>query len=309
MHINFDFGDLEAFIAVSERGSFQLAAEQLNISQSAVTRRIQKLESSLKVKLFIRTTRSLKLTQEAKSFRIRAQTMLDNASEAILALRDQTSQFEYQRNAIITVAAIPTSIHDILPKAIKAFHQKGYQARINILDHFANDVAESVSQGEADFGISFMGVKEPSLEFENILEDRFVLAMHKDHPLSSRVRLCWKELLGLPVVAPWKGTGNRMLIDNEMAKTRQSLEWLYQAHHSSTSLGFAEAGIAVAILPESAIPKRRDSIIISKPLVEPVITRTIGTVRKTNHSLSPIAEQFYKILVDIFNRGPNNNKY
>ncbi len=308
MSINFDFGDLEAFLAVSEKGSFQLAAEKLNISQSAVTRRIQKLESSLKVKLFVRTTRSLKLTQEAKSFRARAQTMLDSASEAILALRDESSQFEFQRNAIITIAAIPTSIHDILPKAIKVFHQQGYQARINVLDHFANDVAESVSQGEADFGISFMGTKEPSLEFENILEDHFVLAVHQDHPLNQRTKLHWKDLRGLPVIAPWKGTGNRLLIDNELAKTQQSLEWLYQAHHSSTSLGFVEASIAVAVLPESAIPKRQDSVIISKPLTEPVITRTIGTVRKTNHSMSPMAKQFYRILVDIFNQKPKKNQ-
>mgnify|MGYP001813232112 CR=1 FL=1 len=47
MRINYDFGDLEAFLAVKETGSFHGAAERLNLSQSAITRRIQKLEEAL----------------------------------------------------------------------------------------------------------------------------------------------------------------------------------------------------------------------------------------------------------------------
>ena len=58
MRINFDFLDLQAFLAVAELGSFQRAAEQLAVSQSAVTRRIQKLESGLGIVLFERSTRT-----------------------------------------------------------------------------------------------------------------------------------------------------------------------------------------------------------------------------------------------------------
>ena len=86
MRINFDFTDLSTFLAVADLGSFQRAADSLHLSQSAVTRRIQKLEESLGVSLFERTTRSLKLTLAARLFRDRAKAILDNAEEAIIAV-------------------------------------------------------------------------------------------------------------------------------------------------------------------------------------------------------------------------------
>lgn len=296
MRINFDFGDLEAFIAVAETSSFQRAAELLNISQSAVTRRIQKLESALNLTLFERTTRSMKLTLEARAFYPRAQSMIDDANESIRALGDDTARFEHQRNAMITIAVIPTFTHRLLPEIIQEFHANGHRARINILDFFAHDVVEAVAQGAADFGVGFIGAQEPGLEFKNLLEDRFVLAIHRDHPLAGQSRIKWNELNHYSIVAPWKGTGNRMLIDNEMAKIQHQLDWTYQVHHSSTAQALVEAGLAAAILPQSAIPSGKSSAIISRPLIEPEITRVIGSVRRTGFQLSPVAETFYQLM-------------
>lgn len=114
MRINFDFTDLSTFLAVAELGSFQRAAESLHLSQSAVTRRIQKLEESLGVTLFERTTRSLKLTLAARLFRDRAKAILDNAEEAIYAVSDEQSQLQHHRNTIITIATIQTATHAVL---------------------------------------------------------------------------------------------------------------------------------------------------------------------------------------------------
>lgn len=296
MRINFDFGDLEAFIAVAETSSFQRAAELLNISQSAVTRRIQKLESALNLILFERTTRSMKLTLEARAFYPRAQSMIDDANESIRVLGDNSARFEHQRNAMITIAVFPTFTHRLLPEIIQKFHANGHRARINILDFFAHDVVEAVAQGEADFGVSFIGAQEPGLEFKSLLEDRFVLALHRDHPLAGQSRIKWSELKHHSIVAPWKGTGNRMLIDNEMAKIQHQFDWTYQVHHSSTAQALVEAGLAAAILPQSATPSGKSSAIIFRPLIEPEITRVIGSVRRTGFQLSPVAETFYQLM-------------
>ena len=297
MRINFDFRDLEAFLAVAESGSFQRAAEQLNISQSAITRRIQKLESVLDLTLFERTTRSLKLTIEAKAFQPRAQGMVDDATESIQALRDDTAQFEHQRNAMINIAVIPTFTQNLLPAIIKEFQIAGYQVRINILDLLANEVVEAVAQGEADFGISFIGAQQPGLMFEHLIEDRFVLAMHRNHALFEQPDISWSELNNHAIVVPWKGTGNRLLIDNEMARNQHQLDWTYQVHHSSTALGLVEADLAAAILPQSTMSLKDNSDIVFRLLVEPEITRVIGSVRRTGFQLSSIAENFYKLVI------------
>lgn len=296
MRINFDFGDLEAFLAVADLGSFQRAAEQLNLSQSALSRRIQKLEQALGVTLIERTTRSMKLTLAASGFRARAQVMLDEAVEALRALGDETDR-DSQRQALVTVAAIPTATHKILPSVIKDFAAAGHRARVRVLDLFANDVAEAVAQGEADFGISFIGAQEPELTFRTLMDDHFVLVMARDDPLCAEESLRWADLDEGRFIAPWKGSGNRMLIDNALARSRKTLNWTYEVRHSSTALGLVSAGVGVTALPASAIPQGTHQPVTSRPLIEPPVSRAIGTLRRTRSSLSPAAERFYDLLV------------
>ena len=58
-HINFDLQQLQAFIAVAERGSFRSAADHIHLSPPALSRRIEKLESIIGTRLFNRTTRDV----------------------------------------------------------------------------------------------------------------------------------------------------------------------------------------------------------------------------------------------------------
>ena len=98
MGINYDFGDLEAFLAVKETGSFHAAATRLNMSQSAITRRIQKLEDALDSRLYVRTTRAGKPTLAAKRLQARAEALLQDARETTEAMRDDSVAFAHQLN-------------------------------------------------------------------------------------------------------------------------------------------------------------------------------------------------------------------
>lgn len=296
MRISFELVDLEAFLAIAELGSFQRAAERLNVSQPALTRRIQKLETSLGVTLFDRTTRSVKLTLAAKSLRGRAQSMLDDAMETMLALQDESARFEHQRNAMVTIAVVPSATHRILPNAIKMFREAGNTARIRIHDRLANDVAEAVANGDADFGVCSIPSMEPNLDFELLTNDRFVLAMRRDHPLADAERIRWKDIADEKVVLPMKTTGNRMLIDEALARSRQTAPWAYEVRRTTTALGLVEADIGVAVLPETAIPDGPDAVVICRPLIGPTVTRAIGVLRSTGRSLTPPAEAMIDLL-------------
>lgn len=296
MRIKFDFGDLEAFLAVCDCGSFQRAAEELSISQSALSRRVQKLEQALGVTLLERTTRSVRLTLAAKGFRTRAETLVAEAREALQAVGDDSARIVLRRNAIVTVAAVPTAIHNILPSVIRLFEQRGHSARIRIADLSANDVADAVSQGDADFGINFIGGQEPGLEFSALMDDEFVLVVPRDDPLARRRRIRWADVDPANFIAVWKGSGNRMLVDTALANARINLDWTYEVRHLSAALGLVEAGIGVTALPASAVPSKDHPLLKAIPLVEPEVSRTIGTVRRSGHRLSNVAEAFYLAL-------------
>lgn len=186
MGINYDFGDLEAFLAVKETGSFHAASTRLNMSQSAITRRIQKLEDALDSRLYVRTTRAVKPTLAAKRLQARAEALLQDAQETTEAMRDDSVAFAHQRNAIITVAAIPTIIGRLLLPVLRTFRASGNLARVRLLDMSANEVAEAVAEGEADFGLSSIPALEPATEFEPLFEQRIVLALPPDHPLTAK---------------------------------------------------------------------------------------------------------------------------
>ncbi len=296
MRINFDFGDLEAFLAVCELGSFQRAAEQLSLSQSALTRRIQKLEDGLGIVLLERTTRSMSLTLAAREFRAHAQSMLEEAQRAIRAVGDGVDRQGRRINAIVTVAAVPTATHKILPNAISAFRARGHTARIRISDLSANDVLESVAKGEADFGINFIGAQEPGLSFNVLMQDRFVLAMPRGDPLARRRTIRWRDVDEDRFIAVWKGSGNRMLVDSALARAGRTLDWSVEVRHLTTALGLVATGVGITALPASAVPDKDHPLVVSRPLVDPDVSRSIGTVRRVGGVLTPAAEAFYKVL-------------
>lgn len=284
MRINYDFSDLEAFLAVKETGSFHLAADKLNLSQSAVTRRVQKLEAALDSVLFERTTRAVKPTLAAKRLQARAEAILDDANETTRAMRDESVAQSYQRGAVVTVATVPTIVTRVLSPALTAFRSSGQKARLRLLDGSANDVAEAVAAGEADFGLCSIPMLEPTTDFEPLFDDQIVLAVPKRHDLDERADVSWSEINDMPLILPARGTGNRLLIDEAMARARLPLHWKYEVGRSTTAIDLVQGGAGVALLPQSAIEINRVGVCT---LASPTISRPIGLLSRLGQADTP----------------------
>ncbi|GGE62426.1 LysR family transcriptional regulator [Actibacterium pelagium] len=296
MRINYDFSDLEAFLTVKETGSFNLAADRLNLSQSAVTRRVQKLETALDTVLFERTTRAVKPTLAAKRLQARAEAILENARETTLAMRDESVAFAHQRNALVTVAIIPTVVKSILPRAIRQFHEEGQSARFRVLDRNANAVAEAVASGEADFGICSIPELEPNTRFEPLFDDQIVLALRAEHPLTAKERVTWTDIAGEELIVPTRGTGNRLLIDEAMARAGLPLPWSYEIRRSTTALDFVSEGIGLALLPLSAVASFTDKRVTFRPIENPTILRPVGILDRVGQKATASEDSFKDII-------------
>jgi DNA-binding transcriptional LysR family regulator len=294
MRINYDLHDLHAFVAVAERASFRQAAADLFLSQSALSRRIEKLEEALGVKLFERTTRRVQLTNVGQAFLVNVRTALDGLEDAVLGVADLAAH----RTGTVTLACVPSAVWHFLPEVLKQFSERFPRIRVRVHDESAQDVLNLVLAGEADFGINFTGAEDPEIVFEPVYVERYVLAMRRDHPLARRKTLSWKDTVGERYISVAKSSGNRSVIDAALAGVEKHPLIFCEVNHVSGVLALVEAGMGVAAVPGlSVLPGRPDSI-VGVPLVNPSIERTLGLISKRNHSMAPAARTLFDMLSD-----------
>jgi DNA-binding transcriptional LysR family regulator len=292
MRVNFDLLDVRAFLAVLDLGGFHKAAEQLNISQSALSRRIQSLELAVGAPLLERTTRRVAATAVGRSFQPLASRLIDEFEEALRNLTGIGGRSAAQ----ITIACIPTAAFYFLPRLIERFKTQYSNIRFRILDLSANEALESVARGEAEFGINLTGSSHPDLNFTPLVDDPFVLACRRDHKLARRRSITWKDLEGHPLIGVSRHSGNRTILDGALAKTDVRLLFSYEVNHLTTSLGLVERGLAISVLPKLATPPHDHPTIITKPIRNPDVRRTIGLIERKAARLSPHAQKFRDLL-------------
>jgi DNA-binding transcriptional LysR family regulator len=295
MPVNFDLADLLAFRAVAELNNFRRAAESVHISQPAFSRRIDKLEQALGVKLLDRTTRRVSLTAVGRDFARKTALWPDDLDATLLAVRGIAAT----RMGEVTIACVPSTVYYHVSQVIRRYREIYPKIRVKIHDAGANEVLDTVVRGEADFGLNFMGGQEPDIEFKPLLEERFVAACRRDHPLARKRRVTWAELADHDFITVSKMSGNRLLIDQALAGALKRPASLYEANHVTTLLGLVEAGLGVAAVPSLAMPARDHPLLASVPLAEPVVTRRVGLIRRKGRSLSPAAQQLYTYFAEM----------
>ena len=292
MSMNFDLSDLRAFIAVSELASFRAAAETIHLSQPALSRRIEKLEDALGVRLFDRDTRNVELTAVGRDFARKARTLLDDLDTILLGVRDVAAN----RSGQVTLACIPSTVHYFLPAVLRKYHERFPRIRVRIVDDSANEVLSAVVHGEAELGLNMIGSDEPTVEFEPLLSEPFVAACHRDHPLARQRSVTWAELGRWDFMTVDKVSGNRLVLDLALASMRGRPQACFEVRHVSTLVGFVESGLGVAAVPRLSMPRKGHPLLVSVPIVEPEIVRTIGLIRRRGRSLSPAAAHLYDML-------------
>jgi DNA-binding transcriptional LysR family regulator len=298
MAINFDLNDLLAFRAVAELTNFRRAAESVHLSQPAFSRRIDKLEQALGVRLLERTTRRVTLTAVGRDFERKVRELLDDLDATLLGIRGGA----VTRMGEVTVACVPSTVYYYLSQVIRRYHERCPKVRVKVLDAGANEVLAAVARGEADFGLNFIGAQEGELEFKPLVEERFVAACRRDHPIAGLRRVRWAQLGQHDYISVGRSSGNRVLLDQALAGVEGRPQAIYEAQHVTTTLGLVEAGLGVAAVPSMAMPAADHPLLVSVPLIEPIVTRKVGLIRRRGRSLSPGAQQLYDLFSEVKRR-------
>lgn len=291
--MNIELGDLRAFIAVAERGSFHAAALELHLSQPALSRRIAKLEEALGVSVFTRTTRSLALTRVGRDFLREARALLDGLDQSLLGIAELAQKVRGE----VTIACVPSALQYFLPQVLRDYHVAYPGILLRVVDEGADAALDSVVRGEADFGINYIGAQEPNLDFTPLLKESFVVACRHDHPLAAKKKVRWAELEQYDYLTVAKASGNRLLLDLALAEAPQRPRAFCEVRHVMSVVSLVEAGLGIAAVPQLAMPPAPHPVLTSVKLVDPVVTRTLGLVQRRAQTLSPAAQQLFDMFL------------
>ena len=290
MRINIEIGDIEAFIEVAETNSFAKAASNLNLSQPALSRRIQKLEYELGTSLFDRTTRSVQLSYSGRNFLERAKSIIEAIQTATKTLNEK-----YTFPSIVKIAAVNTALKNIIFPTIKLFKEQNPNSKIQIIEKSANYVVDSVLGGECDFAINFMGLQEPGIEFEPLFEEEYVVVFPKGDELEKKRKIKISDIKGRDFIAVWKGSGSRIYFEDALAKHKETLEWTYEVRHVPNALEMVEQGMGITLAPRLAISKQYKGLSF-RTLIDPKVSRVMGLIKRSGRNLTFDSQHLYDLL-------------
>ncbi|HCO25232.1 MAG TPA: hyalin [Gimesia maris] len=185
---------LRYFLRVAERGNFTRAAEELMISQPALSRSIQKLEEELGQPVFERKTRSVALTEAGKLLQSRAQQVLTLLADTKAEISDDGQSGQ------IRVGAIPTIAPFFLPDLLRQFSAEFPKASLIVQEDTTDHLLKRCTQGEIDLAIIALPIPAKYLEVEELFEEELFLVLPPDHPLVNKPHIRLNDIKSYPFV-------------------------------------------------------------------------------------------------------------
>lgn len=189
-----EFDQLRYFLSVADLANFTRAAEELGISQSALSRSIQRLEEELGQPVFERQGRSLSLTE--------AGALLQRRTQQILTLIEDTKSeiCDDGQSGRVRVGAIPTIAPYFLPEVLKQFSEAYPQATVIVQENTTDALLKSCTQGEIDLAILALPVPDRYLEVEELFQEELLLVLPPDHPLVEKEKIRLSDVEPYPFV-------------------------------------------------------------------------------------------------------------
>lgn len=285
--------ELEVFLVLAQTCSFRRTAEQVHLSQSAVSGVIARLEDGLGARLFDRTTRSVTLTQAGEVFVEQAGLLQAQADEAARRVRSITQLQAGQ----VRIAAMPSLAATVVPRAMARFAAAHPGVQLSLIDVLSGPAFDVVRAGQADFALTAADPAYTDLDYTPLTADGFVLLCPAGHRLGRSERpLRWQQVaqevhVSMPLPASVRQYANAAFLQLGITFAPR-----YEVEHIATIHALVRAGLGVAALPELAADFVRQEGVVRRRLTTPDIQRPIGVATRRNRSLPPACEEMIRLL-------------
>lgn len=257
-----DERQLRSFIAVCRSESLVTASKQLNISQSALSRRLAELQSQLGVTLFEPDGRGIRKTADADRLFPLAQQALDACATFRYAAKQQHPSEE---PVLIRIAATPHTIEGAMASLAVGYRRTRPNVEISFIEAGGTEVEELVMQGEATLGISARPNVETGLSEQRIVRLDF-FAMSRE-PFSERQVLkgvdlksiCKRDLILLD-----RRFQSRLVLDAAFRLFNLSPRIVHEGGSTGVIRSLAAAGVGTAIVLSNSISELPNARVVAR---------------------------------------------
>jgi DNA-binding transcriptional LysR family regulator len=287
-----DTRQLAAFCAVVERASFSQAAEQLGVTQPAVSLQIRSLEKRLGVQLLDRSGRRVEPTDAGRRL-YRSSLRLLAQEEQLLAELGEEAEGELTGRLELGASTGPGGT--VIPIVLCEFQQRHPDVHVALTVSDTQRIVEEVARRELELGVVGAARRHRGVVFEPFFRDEVVLAVPRGHRFADRT-VSLEELRGEPLVLMQEGAGVRQMIDDELRAIGVRL----RDFDVRLELGLQEsartavlAGFGVTFISRSAIEADVSAGMIAIARVKGLdASREISLVRASGRAETRVAQAF-----------------
>lgn len=284
-----DTQQLQAFVTVARLGSFSQAAEQLYLTQPAISKRIDKLEQQLNARLFDRIGRNVNLTDAGM-------VLLPKAKHILATLEDTSRELSNLSGRVEGELRIATSHHiglHRLPPFLRAYQQAFPKVKLDIQFAESEVIYQGVLEGLWEIGIITLSPHPHiQLQQEVVWEDEMHFVCSPSHPLAIANNVSLQDLGNYNALLSKPGTFTRELLSQRFDQAKVDLPVATSTNNLDTLRMLASTGMGWSLLPHTLL--NNDITAIAGNI--PTIVRHLGCVSHKQRSLSNPAQQLMHLL-------------
>jgi LysR family transcriptional regulator, transcription activator of glutamate synthase operon len=260
------------------------------VTQSGVSRALQRLEAQVGAPLLRRSGRTLHMTHAGSVFKHHVDALLHQLDDGIAAV----SQLIDPDTGMVALAFQQSLGTWLVPDLVRGFRSAHPGVRFRLTQVHDELNAPALDGGEADLEIGTLRRRDPALRVRQLAIEPLRLALPRDHKLASRERIDLAEVSGEPFVsvrttsALWQQTADLC------AQAGFTPSVVFQGDDLSTVRGFVAAGLGVAIIPapRAGSPEAASGPVVYREIPDPAAAREICLTWSAERRLLPAAELF-----------------
>jgi DNA-binding transcriptional LysR family regulator len=288
-----NLNQLKIFYVSGKHQSFSSAAEELLITQPAVTMQIRELEGYYNLKLFHRHGKRVELTEAGRILFRYAKKIFDwtaQAERAIWELRDLEA-------GTLKIGTTKTYAKHLMPSLIFSFQEKHPGVHVILSEGSSAEISNSLIVHKNELGLIGRSTYPPQLKVLSFSREELVLIFRRNHPLTSLRKISLADLAREPLIIREKGSGTRDVVLEKYREARIKPSILTEASNVDFIKELVETGNGISFAVKSAVQEElKRGTLKTRTLADGPFYLNVDIVYLKNRNLSPSAQAFLELL-------------